>query len=232
MSLKEATGKLCERAFQFFGDLRFERLIGISNGHLYNLRCTDLSAPARHTRQYPTGPGRHRRAAQAAPERAPGLLRVDLVHQGDLDDIKSLYHLNLVDEMTQFQFVGSVERISEHFLLPVLEALIERFPFTALGLHADNGSEYINQQVVRLLDKLHIAEFTKSRAGRSNDNALIESKNGAVVRKHLGHAHIPGQHAVRVNAFAQRVLSPWLNFHRPCFFPTGQVDAKGRVRKH
>lgn len=150
------------------------------------------------------------------PEGRPGFIRVDTVHQGDLDGIKGLYHINRVDEVTQFQCVGSVECISEAFLLPVLEALIERFPFRVLGFHADNGSEYINHRVCRLLNKLHVAEFTKSCARRSNDNALVESKNGAVVRKHFGYAHIPGRFAQRVNAFAQNVLSPYLNFHRPC----------------
>jgi len=142
-----------------------------------------------------------------------------------------LYHINLVDEVTQFQFVGSVERICERFLLPVLEALIEAFPFTVLGFHADNGSEYINRQVARLLSKLHVQEFTKSRARRTNDNALAESKNGSVVRKHLGYTHIPGRFAQQVNLFTQNVLSPYLNFHRPCLFPTECIDAKGRVRK-
>ena len=119
------------------------------------------------------------------PEGRPGFLRVDSVHQGDLDGVKGLYHINLVDEVTQFQFVGSVERISEHFLLPVLAALFEAFPFVILGFHSDNGSEYINARVAALLAKLH-AEFTKSRSRRTNDNALAESKNGSVVRKHLG----------------------------------------------
>lgn len=211
---------------------RFERLAGISNGHLYNLRAAPVYQRQRgtvdKTRPVKVAIGERRKPR---PEGRPGFLRVDSVHQGDLDGIKGLYPLNLVDEVTQFQFVGSVERISERFLLPVLEALIERFPFTILGFHADNGSEYINHQVVRLLNTLHIAEFTQSRARRANDNALVESKNGAVVRKHLGYAHIPGHHAARVNAFAQDVLSPYLNFHRPCFFPTEEVDAKGRVRK-
>jgi len=166
------------------------------------------------------------------PSGRPGFLRVDSVHQGDLNGIKGLYHINLVDEITQFQFIGSVERISERFLLPVLEALIERFPFTVLGFHADNGSEYINHQVAGLLNKLHVQEFTKSRARRTNDNALVESKNGSVIRKHLGYAHIPGRFASIVNTFTQDILSPYLNFHRPCFFPTEQVDDKGRIRKH
>lgn len=227
-----ATRKLCERAWAVFGDVRFARLAGISNGHLYNLRASKtyqrVRGPFDKTRpvQRPIGERRKPR-----PEGRPGFIRVDTVHQGDLDGIKGLYHLNLVDEVTQFQCVGSVERISEAFLLPVLEALIERFPFRVLGFHADNGSEYINHRVAQLLNKLHVEEFTKSRARRSNDNALAESKNGAVVRKHFGYAHIPGRFAARVNAFAQNVLSPYLNFHRPCFFPTEEVDTKGRVRK-
>lgn len=227
-----ATRKLCERAWAVFGDPAFARLAGISNGHLYNLRASQtyqrVRGPFDKTRpvQRPIGERRKPR-----PEGRPGFVRVDTVHQGDLDGIKGLYHLNLVDEVTQFQFVGSVERISEAFLIPVLEVLIERFPFRVLGFHADNGSEYINHRVCALLNKLHVEEFTKSRARRSNDNALAESKNGAVVRKHFGYAHIPGRFAARVNDFAQNRLSPYLNFHRPCFFPTEEVDLKGRVRK-
>jgi transposase InsO family protein len=226
-----ATRKLCERAWEVFDDARYERLAGISNGHLYNLRGSQAYQRCRgrvdKTRAVQVRIGERRRPR---PEGRPGFLRVDSVHQGDLDGVKGLYHINLVDEVTQFQFVGSVERISEHFLLPVLAALLEAFPFVILGFHSDNGSEYINARVAALLAKLH-AEFTKSRSRRTNDNALAESKNGSVVRKHLGYSHIPGRFAQQVNDFAQGVLSPYLNFHRPCFFPTEAIDAKGRLRK-
>lgn len=227
-----ATRKLCERAYELFDDARYARLARISNGHLYNLRQSQTYQRVRgavdKTRPVKVHIGERRKPR---PEGRPGFLRVDSVHQGELDGIKGLYHINLVDEVSQFQFVGSVERISERFLLPVLETLIEAFPFVVLGVHADNGSEYINQRVAALLEKLRIEQFTKSRARRSNDNALVESKNGSVVRKHLGYAHIPGRFAAQVNAFTQGVLSPYLNFHRPCFFPTEAVDDKGRVRK-
>jgi len=228
-----ATRKLCERAYTVFGDARYARLAGLSNGHLYNLRQAKtyqrLRGPVDKTRPVQIAIGERRKPR---PDGRPGFLRVDSVHQGDLDGIKGLYHLNLVDEVTQFQFVGSVERISERYLLPVLEALLEAFPFTVQGFHADNGSEYINRRVAGLLTKLQVQEFTKSRARRTNDNALVESKNGSVVRKHLGYAHIPGRYANPVNHFTQNVLSPYLNFHRPCFFPTEAIDAKGRIRKH
>ena len=228
-----ATRQLCIRALHVFGDHRFEHLAAISNGHLYNLRHSTSYRRRRGTMPATTRPvhiaiGERRRPRPAG---QPGYLRVDTVHQGDLDGIKGLYHLNLVDEVTQFQFVGSPERIETPCLAPVLEALLRAFPFTVRGFHADNGTEFINRKVAALLQALHIDEFTKSRPRRSNDNALVESKNGSVIRKHLGYGHIPSRYADRVNAFTQQVLSPYLNFHRPCLFPVEVVDAKGRVRK-
>ena len=228
-----ATRQLLVRALHLFGDRRFERLAAISNGHLYNLRHSTCYQRRRGTMPAPTRPvqiaiGERRRPQ---PFGQPGYLRVDTVHQGDLDGIKGLYHLNLVDEVTQFQFVGSVERIETPCLGPVLEALLRAFPFNVHGFHADNGSEFINRNIAALLQVLHIDEFTKSRPRRSNDNALVESKNGSVIRKHLGYGHIPSRYAQRVNAFTQQVLSPYLNFHRPCLFPVEAVDARGRVRK-
>lgn len=96
--------------------------------------------------------------------------------------------------------MASVERISEAFLLPTLELVLEAFPFVIRGFHSDNGSEYVNKTVAGLLNKLLI-EFTKSRARRTNDNALVEGKNGAIVRKHLGYAHIPQKYAGLINTF-------------------------------
>mgnify|MGYP001464060086 CR=1 FL=1 len=219
-----ATKKLMERAFLVLGDARFKRLAGISVSHLYNLR-----GGKQYQKTRPTGvPIGQRRAPQ--PNGAPGYIRIDSVHQGDQDGVKGVYHLNAVDCVTQFQLVATCEKISEASLLPVIRQLLEGFPFVILGFHADNGSEYINDQVATLLEKLRI-EFTKSRPRHSNDNALAESKNGAVVRKHLGYAHIPQQFAEQVNAFCTNVLNPYVNFHRPCFFPETSTDATGKARK-
>lgn len=126
--------------------------------------------------------------------------------------------------------MASVERISEAFLLPTLELVLEAFPFVIRGFHSDNGSEYVNKTVAGLLNKLLI-EFTKSRARRTNDNALVEGKNGAIVRKHLGYAHIPQKYAGLINTFNCDYLNPYLNFHRPCFFPEVILDARGKQKK-
>ena len=141
-----------------------------------------------------------------------------------------MYHINAVDTVTQWQIVGCVSKISEAFLAPVLEAMLHQFPFRILSFHSDNGSEFINHTVAKLLDKL-LAEFTKSRANRSQDNALVEGKNGAVIRKHIGYGHIPGEHAEQLQKFYTAQLNPYLNFHRPCGFATISFDASGKRKR-
>lgn len=226
-----ATRHLCQRAAQVYGDARYARLATISVAHLYNLRRTRDYRQARGHWE-PTRPSRTvsialRQAPQ--PEGRAGFIRIDSVHQGDHDGTKGVYYIDAVDCVTQWQVVACCERISEAFLLPVLEQMLAGFPFRIRGVHSDNGSEYINARVAKLLDKLH-AEFTKSRPRHSNDNALVEAKNGVVIRRTFGYAHIPQHHAQRINAFCSTHLVPYLNLHRPCLFPQRTTDAKGKVR--
>lgn len=225
------TKKLCERAYHIFGQAEYERLTDISVAHLYNLRTSTTYTRQRRsinkTRAVKNAIGERR---QPQPNGQPGYIRVDTVHQGDLDGVKGVYHINAVDEVTQFEILCSVERISERYLIPVLEDLLAQFPFMIQGFHADNGSEYINKRVAELLNKLLI-ELTKSRARQTNDNALVESKNAAIVRKHLGYVHIPQKWAPLLNAFHRQHLNPYLNYHRPCLFPEVVTDHKGRQKK-
>ena len=135
-----------------------------------------------------------------------------------------------VDEVTQWEIAASVERISETYLEPVLVTILTQFPFVIHGFHSDNGSEFINQTVAKLLNKLMI-EQTKSRPRHSNDNGLAETKNGAIIRKHMGWGHIPAAHAQRIQQFYSAYLNPYLNYHRPCAQADVEVDAKGRKRR-
>jgi transposase InsO family protein len=152
------------------------------------------------------------------------------VHQGDLEGVKGVYHINAVDEVTQWEVVGAVERISEAWLLPVLQSILAQFPFVILGFHSDNGSEFVNHRVAEMLNKLLI-EQTKSRPRHSNDNGLVEAKNGAVIRKHMGYLHIESQHAGALDVFYRNHLNPYLNFHRPCGQPEIITDAKGKQKR-
>ncbi len=226
-----ATKKLCERAWLVFKQPEYQRLAGISVSHLYNLRQSTPYARQRGTINKTHPVQRHiGERRKPRPEGRPGYIRVDTVHQGDWDGTKGVYHVNAVDEVTQFEGVASVERISERYLIPVLESLIKSFPFIIKGFHADNGSEYINKRVAGLLNKLLI-DLTKSRSRRTNDNALVEGKNGSIVRKHLGYHHIPQKWAPLINEFNQNYLNPYINYHRPCFFPIVKIDAKGKQKK-
>jgi hypothetical protein len=217
--------------YHLYGDNRFERLQQISVSHFYNLRETNIfqSRMLNYTKTRPAKVNIGIRK-KPSPYGKPGFLRVDSVHQGDLDKEKGVYHINLVDEVTQWEIMGCVEGISEEFLAPLLEELLRLFPFMILGFHSDNGSEYINKIVALLLTKLSI-EQTKSRSRKTNDNALVEGKNAAVVRKHMGYHHIPRKHAKEINVFYREYLNPHLNFHRHCAYPTDYIDSYGKVRK-
>ena len=226
-----ATKALFRRQYEVFNDERFLRLKDISSSHIYNLRRKRgylmRAKTFSKTKAVSTDIGIRRRPE---PGGLPGHVRVDSVHQGDKDKEKGVYHVNLVDEVFQWEIVLCVEKISEAYLLPMLEAALKSFPFIVLGFHSDNGSEYINVKVAKLLNKLLI-EQTKSRSGRSNDNALVEGKNGSVIRKHMGYWHIEQKHAPLINEFYRRYFNDYLNFHRPCGFATLTVDEKGRRRR-
>lgn len=225
------TKALLIRAATIFGDSRYAWLSQISVSHLYNLRASE---PYRKQRMV----SRHTRPASAliairkapAPQGLPGYIRIDTVHQGDQDGVKGVYHINAVDIVTQWELVASVEQINETCLQPVIALLLDGFPFVIRGFHSDSGNEYVNYKTAKLLNKLNI-EFTRSRPRQTNDNALAECKNGAIIRKAMGFSHIPQIHAAAINRFYSEVFNPYLNFHRPCYFAIDKIDAKGKIRK-
>lgn len=226
-----ATKRILQREHCEYQQAAFERLSQISVAQIYRFRNSETYRK-RNTSYQPTRPtlipiGERRKPR---PEGRPGYLRIDTVHQGDQDGIKGLYHINAVDEVTQWEIVAATPQISEQWLIPVLEQILEQFPFVIRGFHSDNGSEFINYTVARLLEKLLI-EQTKSRAYRTGDNGLVESKNGAVVRKHLGFGHIGAQHAEAVDHFHRRHLNPYLNFHRPCAVAKIVEASNGKRRR-
>src|SRR5579885_1753373 len=199
-----ATQRILEREHSEYGQAAYQRLAGISVAHLYRLRGTKAYRK-RNASYQPTRPTKvpigERRKPQ--PRGVPGFLRIDTVHQGDQDGRKGLYHINAVDEVTQWEVVAATPHISELWLLPVLEAMLE---------------------------KLRI-EQTKSRAYRSGDNGLVEAKNGAVIRKHIGFGHIDAKFAVAMDDFHREHLNPYVNFHRPSAVARVVTAANGKRRR-
>jgi transposase InsO family protein len=226
-----ATRRILEREHGEYGQSAYQRLAAISVAHLYRLRNSqryrNRNASYQPTRPTPISIGERRKPQ---PHGSPGYLRIDTVHQGDQDGRKGLYHINAVDQVTQWEIVAATPQISEFWLMPVLEALLGQFPFVIRGFHSDNGSEFINYNVARLLEKLLI-EQTKSRAHHTGDNGLVETKNGAIIRKHIGYGHIDAQHAEAMDEFHRDHLNPYINFHRPCAVPKVVTEANGKRRR-
>ena len=210
-----ATCEILRRAFEAHGDPLFERLAGISRSHVYHLRGSRTYRARRTTwtktkgsnvahcgaqgagaeRRAGLSAGRHR--ASGRPGRREGRPHRQLGGRGDPVRVRRRRagHLGAVPDPGPGSAAADVS-------------------IPGSGFHADNGSEYINHRMVGLLQKLRVGEFTKSRARRSNDNAPVEGKNARVVRRHLGHEHLPARFADDVDAFARGHLSPFVNFHR------------------
>ncbi|OHA60043.1 MAG: hypothetical protein A2569_01800 [Candidatus Vogelbacteria bacterium RIFOXYD1_FULL_51_18] len=226
-----AMRKVFEDEFKIYGKNEYEHLAKISHGHFYRLRNSDtykenaLSVGRTISVARPIG---IRKKPQ--PGGLPGYVRADTVHQGDLEGVKGVYHVNLVDEVTQWEILFCVDSITEISMAYVLAEALRFFPFVIFGFHSDNGGENINGSVSEVLQKLFI-EQTKSRSGKCNDNALIESKNGSVVRKHMGHWHIPKYEARKINGFYRDCFNEFLNFHRMCACPTTVVGENGKKKK-
>ncbi len=226
-----ATKHILRREYGIFGHAEFVRLKDISVAHLYNLRHTftyrDHAQVFIHTQAVKNTLGERRKPE---PDGRPGFIRVDSVHQGDNPDgKKGCYHINFVDEVLQWELVACVETISERHMQPVLRALLSQFPFVVINFHSDNGSEYINGIVADLLNKLYIHQ-TKSRPRRHNDNGLVETKNGSIIRKAIGYGYIPAGLAPLIDRWYQDWLNTYLNFHRPCGFATVLRDQKGKEK--
>lgn len=218
-----ATQKILKREFEVFGHNEFERVSSVSHSHITNLR---------HSLIYKSGWINHTKARQVQigktmkPESfgRPGSIRVDAVNQRDI------YHINAVDEVTQWEVVFCVPQITEDWMLVALKEIFKAFPFKIFNFHSDRGHENINYQIADYLQKLLIKQ-TKSRSYHSNDNALVETKNGSVIRKNMGWEYISQNSVFDINNYYKNYFNIYFNYHRPCGYPTITTDLKGKKTK-
>ena len=220
---EDATKEILRREYEIFGHLKYRTVSEISHGHITNLRHCPIykSSWINHTkaRQIPIG-------MTQPPQNfgKPGSIRIDSVSQ------KDVYHINSVDEITQWEIVFCVPQLSERFMIPALEEIFDQYPFIIFNFHSDRGKETINYLVADLLQRLLIKQ-TKNRSYHSGDNALVETKNGSVIRKNMGWEHINQDLTDEINSYYKSFFNPYLNFHRPCAYPTIEVDKKGKKKK-
>ncbi len=221
------------RELVIFGKTEYQNIANISISHIYNVRKNNLRYTSSDAILYTKT-----RAVNAdigermkpMPYGKPGYIRVDSVHQGDKEGEKGVYHINLVDEVTQWELVGCVPQITDEYMEPLLEALLDALPFNVINFHSDNGSEYINRVVEKILVRLLIKQ-TKSRSRKSTDNALVEGKNGSVIRKHMGRNFIDKSNYIVINEFYMNYFNIYLNYHRVCLYATDYTDTRGKIRK-
>jgi hypothetical protein len=228
-----ATKAILMREFLTFGKEAYRTIANISVSHIYNIRKNNrqyLSSGAiKYSKTSPVNTNIGERT-KPCPYGKPGYLRVDSVHQGDLDGVKGVYHINFVDEVTQWEMIGCVPQITDEYMEPLLVHILTTIPFVVINFHSDNGSEYINKTVERILERLLIKQ-TKSRSRKSTDNALVEGKNGSVIRKHMGRNFIEKSNAEAINEFYMNYFNVYLNYHRVCLFATDYEDKRGKIRK-
>jgi len=220
---EDATKEILRREYEVFHHQEYQTISRISHSHITNLRHSDVykSSWINHTksRQVPIGETRK-------PENygKPGSIRVDSVSQ------KDIYHINCVDEITQWEIVFCVPQLSESCMEPALMEIFDQYPFALFNFHSDRGKETINYVVADLLQRLVIRQ-TKSRSYHSGDNALVETKNGSIIRKNMGWEHINQKMCDPINVYYKKYFNPYLNYHRPCAYPTIETDSKGKKKK-
>jgi len=220
---EDATREILRREFEVFDHEAYQTISRVSHAHISNLRHSEVykSSWINHTKARQIGIGMTQKPQNHG---KPGSIRVDSVSH------KDVYHINSVDEITQWEIVFCVPQLSESCMKIALEEILSEYPFVIFNFHSDRGHETINYVVADLLQRLVIKQ-TKSRSYHSGDNALVETKNGSVIRKNMGWEHIDQSFCDEINIYYKTYFNPYLNFHRPCAYSTIETDARGKKKK-
>lgn len=161
----------------------------------------------------------------------PGFVEADLVaHCGETTEGAFLHTLVLVDVATGWTECVALLRRSEADVIGALNSVRQRLPVALLGLDTDNGSEFINYEMLRYCQREHIT-FTRSRVNKKNDQAYVEEKNGSVVRRLIGYDRYEGVDAWRALMQLYEVLRLYLNLFQPSMKLLSKKRDGARVSK-
>ena len=161
----------------------------------------------------------------------PGFVEADLVaHCGETTEGSFLHTLVLVDVATGWTECLALLRRSEADVIGALNSVRQRLPVALLGLDTDNGSEFINYEMLRYCQRERIT-FTRSRVNKRNDQAYVEEKNGSVVRRLIGYDRYEGVDAWRALMQLYEVLRLYLNLFQPSMKLLSKKRDGARVSK-
>ena len=162
---------------------------------------------------------------------APGFVEADLVvHSGPTAKGSFLQTLVLTDIATGWTECAPLLVREQVLLTRVLDEIRKAMPFPLLGFDTDNDSVFMNETVRAYCDEAGV-EFTRCRPYRKNDQAWVEQKNGAVVRRVVGYRRYEGLEAASVLARLYKSLRLYVNHFQPSFKLAGKEREGSRVRK-
>ncbi|MCB8878544.1 ISNCY family transposase [Acidisoma silvae] len=162
---------------------------------------------------------------------APGFMEMDLVaHSGGMLKGSYVQTLVLTDIATGWTECAPLLVREQNLLTKVLDEVRSRLPFPLLGIDVDNDSVFMNETVKDYCTR-HSIELTRCRPYRKNDQAWVEQKNGAVVRRAIGYRRYEGLEAARLLAKFYAALRLYVNFYQPSFKLLSKARDGGRIIK-
>ena len=191
-----------------------------------------------------SGGGRRRNARPSAVRRsvpirtfadwndpAPGYMEADLVaHSGPSASGSFVQTLTLTDVATGWTECAPLLFREQRLLSEVMNTLRPALPFPLLGFDTDNDSVFMNETIRDWCEAAQVA-FTRSRPYRKNDQAHVEQKNGAVVRRMVGYRRYAGIAAATELARLYRDMRLYVNFFQPSFKLMEKTRDGARVTK-
>ncbi len=157
-------------------------------------------------------------------EARPGFVEIDLVgHDGGAPKGEYCQTLDVTDVATGWTETRAVKNKAQLYVFSALKGIRETLPFPLRGIDSDNGSEFINAELLRYCKDKKIT-FTRSRAYRKNDSCYVEQKNWSVVRRNVGYARFDTSEDLAVLNELYAALREHTNF----FMPSAKLVSKTR----
>lgn len=145
----------------------------------------------------------------------PGFTEIDLVdHGGGSTEGDYLFTLNVTDVATGWTEVRAVKNRAQKCTVAALLLIRERLPFPLLGIDSDNDSAFINHHLFRFCQE-HKVTFTRTRAGKKNDNCYVEQKNWSLVRRMVGYGRLETDRELQLLNHLYEVARLYHNFFQP-----------------
>jgi hypothetical protein len=162
---------------------------------------------------------------------APGFFEMDFVaHCGKSVSGSHLHSLVLTDIASGWTEAAAMVVREQVLVTETVQGIRARLPFPMLGLDVDNDSAFINETLLKYCRERGL-ELTRSRAYRKNDQAWIEQKNGAVIRKLVGYGRLEGLGSAAALARLHDVARLYVNYFQPSFKLKSKTREGAKIKK-